>query len=210
MARDLSIGDVLHPRADPVTMLRRGLSKHCPRCGGGKLYRGWFRMLDRCPSCGYKFAREEGFFFGAYIVNLVITEAVLFGICLGYIGVHGAQGNDLRISLIAACAAALVVPVVFYPFSRTLWSAIDLIFTPLELDEIVEAADAVGEDTEDEDTEGGDADAPPSSSGPAPTEGPAPGMSDPSWRHRGRHRAHPRRGRSHPRPGGDGPGSGRV
>jgi uncharacterized protein (DUF983 family) len=209
MARDLTIGDVLHPRAEPLTMLRRGLSKHCPRCGGGKLYRGWFRMLDRCPSCGYKFAREEGFFFGAYIVNLVITEAVLFGICLGYIGVHGAEGSDLRISLIAACAAALVVPVVFYPFSRTLWSAIDLIFTPLELDEIVEAADAVGEGAIDEDpAERGSE--PLMSSRDALPETRAPDASDIPWRHRGRHRAHRRRGRSHPRPGGDGPGSGRV
>lgn len=194
MARDLSIGDVLHPRADPATMLRRGLMKHCPRCGGGRLFRGWFLMRDRCPSCGYLFEREEGFFFGAYIVNLVITESVLFGVFLAYIGVHGAQGNSLVVSLVAACVAALVVPVVFYPFSRTLWAAIDLAFTPLELQEIIEAADAVGENAE---AHSGDGSGEPSTAPP-----------DVPLRHRGPIRARSRRSRAHPRSRGDDAGPG--
>lgn len=34
---------------------------------------------------------------------------------------------------------------VFYPFARTLWSALDLAMTPMELDEILEAAEASDE-----------------------------------------------------------------
>lgn len=203
MARELSIGDVLHPRAEPSTMLRRGLAKHCPRCGGGHLFRGWFRMLERCPTCGYRFEREEGFFFGAYIVNLVVTEAVLFTVFLAYIGVHGAQGNDLRVSLVAACASALVVPVLFYPFSRTLWAAIDLIATPLELDEIIAAADSVGAGDATNPADDTPGDGPGATSQKLPPRSPAL-----AWHHRGPHRAHRRGRRADRGRGGDGPGPG--
>lgn len=187
--------------------------KHCPRCGGGHLFRGWFRMLDRCPSCGYRFEREEGFFFGAYIVNLVVTEAVLFAVCLAYIGVHGAQGNDLVVALVVACVCALVVPVLFYPYSRTLWSAVDLISTPLELDEILEAAEAVAEpgtgggEAGGDDPAGGPARGEPSGGGTAAGRPPLPSGTDLAWRHRGSHRS-PRRRRAHWGRGGDGPGTG--
>ena len=41
---------------------------------------------------------------------------------------------------------AVVVPIAFYPCSLTVWAGIDLAMTPLELEEIVDAADAVAED----------------------------------------------------------------
>ena len=56
----------------PARMLRRGAMKRCPACGAGRLFSGWFRMADRCPGCGYQFAREEGFFLGAYVMTLAI------------------------------------------------------------------------------------------------------------------------------------------
>ena len=37
---------------------------------------------------------------------------------------------------------AVVAPILFYPFARTIWSAFDVGMTPLELKEIVEATDA--------------------------------------------------------------------
>ena len=41
---------------------------------------------------------------------------------------------------------AVVVPIAFYPRSLTVWAAIDLAMTPLELEEIVDAADAVAQE----------------------------------------------------------------
>ena len=57
-------------------MLGRALLKRCPLCGAGKLFTGWFRMKERCPGCGYLFEREEGFFLGAYVINLGIAQAM--------------------------------------------------------------------------------------------------------------------------------------
>ncbi|MEN3316067.1 MAG: hypothetical protein V7605_2301 [Acidimicrobiaceae bacterium] len=113
-------------------MIGRGLTKRCPLCGSGGLYTGWFRMRDRCPGCGYRFEREEGFFLGAYVINLGVTEGlVLLG---GIVPCIILLATDPEASvipvLIVSLVLAVIAPMVFYPFSRTLWSAIDLIIRP--------------------------------------------------------------------------------
>lgn len=97
-------------------------------------------MVPQCPRCGMCFEREEGFFLGAFVVN--------FGVMLISLAAFIAIGVAVTLpdpSAIALAAGAMVVgtsvPIVFYPFSRTFWSAIDLWMKPLEPDEI-EAARA--------------------------------------------------------------------
>jgi uncharacterized protein (DUF983 family) len=43
-----------------VTALRRGLSKRCPHCGKGPLFRGWSHHVERCPVCGLVYERNPG------------------------------------------------------------------------------------------------------------------------------------------------------
>jgi len=118
-------------------MIGRGLVKHCPLCGSGGLYTGWFRMRERCPGCGYLFEREEGFFLGSYVVNLGVTEGlvILGGIipCIVFLSTN--PGASVIPILLVALALAVLAPIAFYPFSRTLWAAIDLIIRPVEATE---------------------------------------------------------------------------
>ena len=115
-------------------MLGRGLVKRCPLCGSGRLYITWFRMRERCPGCGYLFEREEGFFLGAYVVNLGITEGLLIlgGIIPLIIFLSANPGASVIPFLLGGLVVAVVAPLAFYPFSRTLWAAIDLIIRPHE------------------------------------------------------------------------------
>ncbi len=114
-------------------MLARGLTKRCPLCGSGGLFTGWFRMRERCPGCGYRFEREEGFFLGAYVVNLGITEGLLLLLvvvpCIIFLAAN--PDTSLVPIVVGGLVAAVVAPLLFYPFSRTLWSAIDLILRPV-------------------------------------------------------------------------------
>ena len=109
----------------PAVMLLRGLLKHCPRCGSGRLFESWLKMRERCPRCGLKFEREEGAFLGAFVINfafiLVVVAAYLF-ITVATIR----HPNPVTLSIIAV-AITFGVPVLFYPFSRTIWTAIDLV-----------------------------------------------------------------------------------
>lgn len=139
---DLFTEDVLERPASWGVMLRRGFMKHCPRCGGGHLYRSWFRMHDRCPRCGMRFEREEGFFVGAYLINFAIVELSLFVVLMGLIVVLSQNADaGLKFPIILCATLAVLVPLVTYPWSRTIWSAISLAMHPLELDEIVSARD---------------------------------------------------------------------
>jgi uncharacterized protein (DUF983 family) len=141
---DLTPDDVTGPSATTGRMLRRGMLKRCPRCGGGKLYDGWFRMKERCPTCGMRFEREPGFFVGAYLINFAITEGLLFLAVMGFVLVAANDGNrGLTVPLVVGLVVAVVAPILFYPFARTIWSGIDLAMRPLELDEIVEAQETV-------------------------------------------------------------------
>ncbi|MDQ1398995.1 MAG: hypothetical protein QOK20_927 [Acidimicrobiaceae bacterium] len=114
--------------ATTMRMLARGARRRCPRCGAGHLFHRWFRMVDQCPSCGYTFAREDGFFLGAFVINFGVTIAGLAAFMGVLIAVLASGGSDRAIALVAvgAAAEALVVPIFFYPFSKTLWTAIDL------------------------------------------------------------------------------------
>lgn len=110
-------------------MLLRGLLRRCPNCGGGRLFKHWFTMKDRCPRCGLLFNREEGFFLGAFVVNFGVVMIVLAAWVLG--GVILTQPDPPVIALAAGgVAVSSAVAVVFYPISKTFWAAIDLILLP--------------------------------------------------------------------------------
>ncbi|MEA3076064.1 MAG: hypothetical protein QOF60_972 [Actinomycetota bacterium] len=118
---EAEVGHLPHP----VLMLGRGLVRHCPRCGSGHLFESWLKLRERCPRCGLKFEREEGAFLGAFVVNFGLILTVV----AAYIGVSIAvlrDPNPVTLSIIGV-AMTIVVPIFFYPFSRTVWTAIDLV-----------------------------------------------------------------------------------
>ena len=99
-------------------------------------------MRDRCPGCGYRFEREEGFFLGAYVVTLAITEGLLLLCavlpCIFFLAAN--PDADLLPIVVSGLVAAVLAPLIFYPFSRTLWSAIDLILRPVHAAEPTDRA----------------------------------------------------------------------
>jgi len=119
-------------------MLRRGLTKRCANCGGRGLFEGWFSMKSRCPRCGYRFERQEGLAVGAMGINIIATEA-LFGIFLITALVMTVPDVPVVPLVLVALAMNLVIPIVFYPFSKTIWAAVELMMRPLEPHEELEA-----------------------------------------------------------------------
>jgi uncharacterized protein (DUF983 family) len=113
-------------------MLGRGMTKRCSLCGSGRVFIGWFRMRERCPGCGWRFEREEGFFLGAYVINLAIAQGLVIVLAVVPCIVLLANNPDASIVpiLAAGLVGAVVAPVVFYPFSKTIWAAFDLILRP--------------------------------------------------------------------------------
>lgn len=130
-----------YPLPGPIKMLVRGLFRRCPRCGGGKLFESWLTMKPRCPTCGMCFEREEGFFLGAFVVNfgvMLISLAAFIGVA---VAITLPDPDPVKLAG-GGIVVGIIVPIVFYPMSRTFWSAIDLIMKPLEPQEVASAATA--------------------------------------------------------------------
>lgn len=83
-------------------------------------------MVVRCPRCGYLFDREEGFFLGAYLINFIATEGLLGVVLIVLIALEASGGANIGAIIAAAVAETVLVPLVFYPFSKTVWTAIDM------------------------------------------------------------------------------------
>jgi uncharacterized protein (DUF983 family) len=130
------------PLPGPTRMFLRGLVKHCPRCGSGKLFTGWLTMKPRCPRCGMCFEREEGFFLGAFVMNFAVMLLAVAGFIAIGVAVTLPDPDPVKLALIGAVVGVLV-PILFYPMSRTSWSAIDLMMKPLEPQEVQSAEEAV-------------------------------------------------------------------
>lgn len=113
------------------THVRRGLMRRCPNCSAGGIFDGWFKLKDRCPTCAYAFAREEGYWVSAIIVNTAVIEGLFLVV---FITVVLATAPDIEWGplLVIGIVMNVVVPIVFYPLSKTVWMGIDLYFHPLE------------------------------------------------------------------------------
>lgn len=117
-------------RERALAMLRRALTRRCPYCGSPGIYNGYFELKEYCPTCGVRFEREEGYFLGAYALNLVVAEILALGIAVFVI--FGTEFRDAGLIWQEALAIglALLFPILFFPYSRGVWMALDLTFHP--------------------------------------------------------------------------------
>ncbi len=110
-----------------LTGLGRTLRKRCPYCGGGAIFQSWFILKDRCPSCGTLFAYEDGYFLGAYAINLIVTELATVALVIWLIA--GTDLDVLPMQLIGI-SLAVALPLFFYPVALLIWIALDNTFHP--------------------------------------------------------------------------------
>lgn len=122
-------------------MLGRALTRRCPRCGE-PAFDSWFTMKETCPNCGLKFEREPGYWVGAVIINTTVIFAT-FLLSFGGLVVGTWPDVPWGFVLILTALINVVVPIIFYPLSKTTWLALELSWHPLEEEEIEAAADRV-------------------------------------------------------------------
>jgi uncharacterized protein (DUF983 family) len=94
-------------------------------------------MKHACPVCGQVFERGESqdFFIGAYLINLVVAESTAIVVAAAMWITLGSRVS-FNVLWGASMALAVIMPVVFYPFSRELWLALDLYFRPREAGDV--------------------------------------------------------------------------
>lgn len=111
-----------------MTVLWRAIRLRCPACGQSSLIERPFHIKHHCPSCRSIFKREEGFFVGAILANVITTEFVILVVCLFSLLVVGAS---YQIVLVGLFVLAVMFPLLFFHHSWSLWLAIDYLIESL-------------------------------------------------------------------------------
>jgi len=88
-------------------------------------------MPARCPRCGLAFERGEGYWLGAIAVNLGATEFA-FGLLIAAMALLTWPHVPWVWLTVAGLALNVTFPIVFYPFSKTIFVAIDLLLLHAE------------------------------------------------------------------------------
>ena len=117
-------------RYDPGRGLVRGILRQCPLCGEKDVFTSWLETRPACPRCGLRLDRgESDFFVGGFTVNFLVAELLLAGVLAAAVVL---SWPDVPWDWLLWGGAPLMVlaPILFFPFSRTIWLALDLAMRP--------------------------------------------------------------------------------
>jgi uncharacterized protein (DUF983 family) len=122
--------DLSQPDRRVTSLLLRALRLRCPHCGGGPIFGSWSHLVPNCPVCGLGLERgEDGYWLGAYFFNLLAMETVFSVWVLGFL-LSTWPDPPWAVFQATTLVLMLVVPCVFFPYSKTLFLAFDLLIRP--------------------------------------------------------------------------------
>jgi hypothetical protein len=92
-------------------------------------------MVERCPRCGLRFRRLEGHWSGDIGINTIVTFSLLWLVLIVGTLVMWGHINYWALGL-SAGFVTFVFPIMFVPFARTLWVAVDVVMRPVQAEEL--------------------------------------------------------------------------
>lgn len=131
-------------RAGAFTVFARGAKRRCPRCDSSDLFVSRFKIRERCPRCGLRLEREEGGFLGAIALNYVVTAGVWVTVLIVWLVIDLPDVHVAALTIVSI-GVAVVVPLLVWPFAKTVWASIDYLAYRTDPDYASdEAADRAG------------------------------------------------------------------
>ena len=112
------------PRPLPTlgVLLFRGLRLRCPRCGQAPIFSGWFTMNDECAACGRRFNRDAGYLLGSIYFNYGVTASL---VVIAYFTMFFGNLLTDQQRLFVLSAFAVIFPMWFFRYARSLWISFD-------------------------------------------------------------------------------------
>lgn len=106
------------------------IRQRCPQCLKGRLFttRFGFTLHERCPVCGLKYDRGNGYFTGAWAINILLAETLAIAIWLPLV-LNPAWPVDVVTTI--AIVVSIGLPIVGFRPSRAVWLAIDRLLNPV-------------------------------------------------------------------------------
>ncbi len=119
-------------------MVLRGAFRRCAWCGGrGAFFTGWFKKSSHCQTCGLNWRRGDvGYELGAATAAAIICMGPLI-LALGVVTAVTWPDFDAASLFVTFAVGALLLPILLYPTSYTLWQALDLVMRPVQATDFV-------------------------------------------------------------------------
>ena len=83
-------------------------------------------MAERCPTCGFRLDQGDGAFLGAMALNYGVAGALFIGILIVWVAATAPDVPVIPLLLVSLGVTGAAI-LLFYPFSKTLWAAIDVL-----------------------------------------------------------------------------------
>ena len=82
-------------------------------------------MAERCPRCGFRLDQGDGAFLGAMAINYGVAGSLFIAILVVWVAMTAPNVPVLPLLLVSLGVTGAAI-LLFYPFSKTLWAAIDV------------------------------------------------------------------------------------
>lgn len=111
------------------------------------MFRGVFRMNEYCPFCHFKFEREEGYYTSSMAINIVVSELL---VTIAVLPLAYDLSAPLLPILLIGSPIVLLLPVLLFRHSRSLWLAMDHYLNPVSAIDLPPMQPLPGQDWSDE------------------------------------------------------------
>jgi uncharacterized protein (DUF983 family) len=130
----LTVGNQAMVRPAFKIIVSRAAHWRCPNCGRGRLFRGVFRMLLKCPECGLSYFPEQGYYLGAMIINYAATTAVVVAIFLFSLLFRDFTNLSTNSKITLWIGFAICLSLLLVRHAYSFWLAIDFWIKPRQPD----------------------------------------------------------------------------
>lgn len=93
------------------------------------MFAGFFSMYPVCSNCALVFEREQGYFVGAIYINYAATSLLAIA---GFLTLDYVTSITLSQQLLLWGIFAVLFPLFFFRYSRSLWLSVDYLFNPVD------------------------------------------------------------------------------
>jgi uncharacterized protein (DUF983 family) len=99
-------------------LVRRAVGLRCPSCGEGAIFQSYFRMNQRCSSCGAVFWPNQGEWLGPLTIDWTIASGVALLVWSWTLYAGYSQALEIAISSVAVIVCEFMI----MPWSRSFWT----------------------------------------------------------------------------------------
>ena len=103
-----------------ATAIRRGIGRRCPSCGAGAVFRGWYKLRERCDACGFVYREPKGDNFAFMYLSMAFLNGVLF------LAIYFFGPSDWTVKRVTLAVAIVAFNVLTIPFRKAISLGIDL------------------------------------------------------------------------------------